>query len=39
MWGQQGNAFSPWEMGISFGGGQLLGALILYWNLERSNGS
>lgn len=37
MWGQGENAFSPWLMGISFGGGQLLGAAILYWTLERSD--
>ncbi len=35
LWGQGDNAFSPWEMGISFGGGQLLTAAILYWTLER----
>jgi len=35
LWGQGDNAFSPWQMGISFGGGQLLGATILYWTLER----
>ena len=28
-------AFSPWAMGVPFGFGQLLGAAILYWNLER----
>ena len=37
MWGQGDNAFSPWQMGISFGGGQLLGAMILYWTLERTD--
>jgi len=36
-WGQGVNAFSPWQMGISFGGGQLLSAVILYWTLERAN--
>ncbi len=35
LWGQGENAFSPWQMGISFGGGQLLSAAILYWTLER----
>lgn len=35
VWGQGANAFSPWQMGVSFGGGQLLGAAILYWTLER----
>jgi hypothetical protein len=29
-------ALSPWQMAISFGGGQLLGAAILYWTLERT---
>jgi len=31
----EGTSLSPWGMGIAFGGGQLLSALILYWNLER----
>lgn len=35
--GQGDNTLSPWQMGISFGGGQLLGAAILYWTLERTN--
>lgn len=39
LWGQGENAFSPWLMGITFGGGQLLGAGVLYWNLERKNGA
>ena len=39
LWGQGEHAFSPWLMGVSFGGGQLLGAAILYWNLERTDGS
>ena len=39
LWGQGENAFSPWQMGISFGGGQVLGAAILYWTLERTNAS
>jgi len=37
LWGQGDHAFSPWQMGISFGGGQLLGAAILYWTLERTD--
>jgi hypothetical protein len=37
LWGQGNNAFSPWQTGISFGGGQLLGAMILYWTLERTD--
>ncbi len=39
LWGQGDSAFSPWLMGISFGGGQLLGAAILYWTLERTHDS
>jgi hypothetical protein len=35
LWGDGPSALSPWQMGISFGGGQLLGAAILYWTLER----
>lgn len=35
VWGQGANAFSPWLMGVTFGGGQLLGAAVLYWTLER----
>lgn len=38
-WGRGDNALSPWHMGISFGGGQLLGASILYWTLERADAS
>jgi hypothetical protein len=37
--GQGANELSPWQMGISFGGGQLSAAAILYWTLERSDGS
>lgn len=29
-------AFSPWSMGVTFGGGQLLAAAILYFTLERN---
>lgn len=39
LWGQGAHALSPWQMGISFGGGQLLGASILYWTLERTDAS
>jgi len=35
--GQGEHAFSPWQMGLSFGGGQLMSAAILYWVLERSD--
>ena len=31
-------AFSPWAMGASFGGGQLLAAAVLYRTLERDHG-
>lgn len=34
-WGQGAAALSPWIMGITFGGGQLLTAAILYVTLER----
>jgi hypothetical protein len=37
LWGQGDNALSPWQMGISFGGGQLISAAVLYWVLERSD--
>ena len=30
-------AFAPWQMGVSFGGGHLLTAAILYWTLERQH--
>ena len=35
-WGQGANALSPWQMGICFGGGQLMSAAILFWTLERT---
>ena len=38
LWGRSDNALSPCQMGISFGGGQLLSAAFLYWNLERTDG-
>ncbi len=34
--GQGDHMLSPWLMGIPFGGGQLLGAAVLYWTLERT---
>lgn len=37
LWGQGDKALSPWQMGISFGGGQLLSAAILHWTLERTH--
>ncbi len=39
LWGQGERAFSPWMMGTSFGGGQLFGAAVLYWTLERNDGA
>jgi hypothetical protein len=36
--GQGAQAFAPWQMAVCFGGGQLLGAGVLYWTLERTNG-
>jgi hypothetical protein len=37
LWGQGENVLSSWQMGVSFGGGQLLGAAILYGTLERND--
>ena len=39
LWGQGAHALSPWQMGTSFGGGQLISAVILYWTLEQPNDS
>ncbi|QDV34602.1 hypothetical protein [Tautonia plasticadhaerens] len=36
-WGRGEHALAPWLMGITFGGGQLLGAAILHWTLERTD--
>lgn len=36
LWGRGSQALAPWCMGMTFGGGQLLTAAILYWTLERS---
>ena len=36
-WGQESHAFSPWQMAVSFGGGQLLCAAIIYGTLERKH--
>nr|WP_010584617.1 hypothetical protein [Schlesneria paludicola] len=38
LWGRGENALAAWQMAVSFGGGQLLSAAILYWSLERANG-
>ena len=39
FWGQGTQTLAAWQMSLSFGGGQLLGAAILYWNLERPDAS
>ena len=33
----EGTSLSPWGMGLTFGIGQIFGAAVLYWNLERKN--
>jgi hypothetical protein len=36
LWAASGPEFlSPWSVGGTFGAGQILAALVLYWNLER----
>ncbi len=35
IYAQGDRAFSPWAMGLTFGCGQFLTAVILYWTLER----
>jgi hypothetical protein len=37
IWGQGAGALAPWQMALSFGGGQILGAAVLYWTLERED--
>ncbi|QDU82297.1 hypothetical protein Pla110_40520 [Polystyrenella longa] len=37
MFGQEEYPLSPWQMGISFGGGQFIAAFCLYWTLERDD--
>lgn len=32
-----GESLRPWSMGMTFGVGQLLTAVVFYWNLERQN--
>lgn len=39
LWGRGDNTLSPWLMASSFGGGQLIGAIVLYWTLERTHES
>lgn len=36
--GQGPHAYAPWQMGLTFGGGQLLAAAILYRTLEKHDG-
>jgi hypothetical protein len=31
------HALAPWQMALSFGGGQLVGAAVLYWTLEHND--
>ncbi len=31
-------SLSPWGVGLTFGVGQVLAGIVLYWNLERKNG-
>lgn len=38
-WGQGNHSFSPWAMGVTFGGGQALAAAVLYFTLERPTAS
>jgi len=35
-WARGSAAFSPWAMGLPFGGGQVASAAILFWTLERT---
>lgn len=37
--GHSDQVFAPWQMGVSFGGGHVLTAGILYWTLERPHGT
>ena len=37
LWGHGAAALSPWSMGIIFGGGHLLAAVILHFTLEPSS--
>lgn len=36
LWARGEFAFSPWAMASAFGGGQLLTAAVLYWQVERA---
>lgn len=38
-WGQGANTLAAWQMALCFGGGQLFGAAVLYWTLERQDGT
>ncbi len=37
LWARGEYAFSPWAMAGAFGGGQLLTAAVLYWQVERAD--
>lgn len=39
IYGQGPSALAPWQMALCFGGGQLFGAAVLYWTLERKHGT
>lgn len=32
---ESGQSLSPWGMGLTFGGGDLVAAVLMYWSLER----
>ncbi len=38
VFAQGAQAFSPWAMGVTFGGGQVFAAVVLYVTLERAHG-
>lgn len=38
IWGGGAQALAPWQMALNFGGGQILGAAVLYLTLERGDG-
>ncbi len=36
---ESGQSLSPWGMGLTFGGGNIIAAALMYWSLERENSS
>jgi hypothetical protein len=34
-----GLSLSPWGMGLTFGGGHIIAAALMYWSLEREDSS